>query len=343
MLGPAGSAPAPAAAEPPAALAAPGDGARRLCRISDPRVPESSGLAATGELIYTVNDGGDRVAVVVLDRSCRVRRTITGTVDPYDVEDLARSPDGAFWLADIGDNDQARDTVALELLDEDGRTTLFRFRYPDGPHDAEALLVDTRGRPFLVTKEPFGGRVYTPAGTPSTRRPTDLRRVASLSFGLTGTAGGPVGAASQVLVTGGAVAPDGRRLVLRTYTDAYLWDVPGGDVADALANGRPTRVPLPATAQGEAVTFAPDGRTLLTSTEGLPAPVHVVPLPAGPAGRATPGAAAEGGAGRPGADEPAADEPGVSRGSSAIIAALAAAAVVWAGSKVRRSSRSSAE
>ena len=249
-----------------------------LCTIRDPRIPESSGLAAAGSSLYTVNDGGFGLRVFVLDRTCRVRRVISGSVDPYDVEDLARAPDGTLWLADTGDNDADRSTVALERLGPDGGARLFRLRYPDGPHDAEALLLDAAGRPYVVTKEPLTAGVYTPAAPLSSARPTALRRVATLSFAPTGTAGGPVGTASQVVVTGGSVSADGRLVVLRTYTDAYIWSAPDSDIAAALGSGRPTRIPLPPTNQGEAVAVSPAGDSLLTTTEGLPGPVHEVPL-----------------------------------------------------------------
>ncbi len=319
------------ASEPPAAaprLTQPAADPRVLCRITDPRIRESSGLAVAGDSLYTVNDGGDRLQVFVLDRACRVRRVIENRLNPYDVEDLARSPDGTLWLADIGDNEAARRTVAVELLTEGGEASLFRFSYPDGPHDAEALLLDRRSRPYLVTKEPLAAGVYTPTRTPSSDRPTPLRLVTTLRFGPTSTPGGPVGTASQVLVTGGAVSPDGTRLALRTYTDAYLWSVPDGDVAAALKTGQPKRIPLPATRQGEAIAFAADGRSLLTSTEGLPAPVHAVPLDADPPtsrpGSTTPAPSAR-------ASDPPGD--GSSNLGNAAVAALLAAGLVWLGGK----------
>jgi hypothetical protein len=312
-------------------LVAPRD--RVLCTIVDRRIGESSGLVAAGDGLYTVNDGGERLRVYELDRNCRVRRVIDNGLNPYDVEDLARSGNGTLWLADIGDNEAVRPTIAAELLTEAGEATLFRFTYPDGPHDAEALVLDRRGRPYVVTKEPLDARVYTPARTPAPDRPTPLRMVASLSLRPTGTAGGPVGAASQVLATGGAVSADGTRLVLRTYTDAYVWSAPDGDLAAALRSGSPHRIPLPATRQGEAITFAADGRSLLTSTEGLPAAVHLVPLtgadlPITPEGPST-------SAGRPtgsGADPGGGD--GTSSLGNAAVAALLAAALVWGGGKV---------
>jgi hypothetical protein len=251
---------------------------RTLCTIRDSRITESSGLAAAGDSLYTVNDGGSRLRVFVLDRSCQVRRTVEAPLDPYDVEDLARTSDGTLWLADTGDNALTRSTVALERLRPDGTATLYRLAYPDGPHDAEALLLDRSGRPYIVTKEPLSSGVYTPDGALSAHRTTALRKVRTLSFGPTGTAGGPVGVASQVLVSGGAVSADGRLLVLRTYTDAFVWRAPDGDLEAALRSASSGRIPLPATRQGEGIAVSPDGRSLLTSTEGLPGPVHEVPL-----------------------------------------------------------------
>jgi hypothetical protein len=262
--------------------------ARVLCTIRDQRIDESSGLAASASALWTVNDGGRRLEVFQLDRSCRVTRTITADIDPYDVEDLARAKDGTLWLADTGDNGLDRSTVALERIRPDGSAALFRLAYPDGPHDAEALLLTPSGTLYVATKEPLASNVYTPAGPLSQTRPTPLRKVASFGMLPTGTAGGPVGTAGQVVVTGGAVSPDGTVVVLRTYTDAYVWAAPDGDVEAALRSGNRRRIPLPPTDQGEAVAVSADGRSLLTSTEGVPGAVHEVPLGAASAPPPTP-------------------------------------------------------
>ncbi len=289
-------------------LSAPGparaEGPRTLCTIRDSRITESSGLAASADRLWTINDGGSRLQVFELDRTCRVRRVVSAGIDPYDVEDLARAADGTLWLADTGDNGLNRSTVALERIRPDGSAALFRLTYPDGPHDAEAVLLTPSGQLFVATKEPLTSNIYTPVGPLSGSRPTALRRVASIGLLPTGTAGGPAGAAGQVVVTGGAVSPDGRSVVFRTYTDAYVWAVPDGDVVAALKSGDRHRIALPPTAQGEAVTFAPDGRSLLTSTEGLPGAVQEIPLgSAAPAPAPVPSASAPAAA----ADEP---EPG---------------------------------
>ena len=134
------------------------------CQISDARLAELSGLVATGDQVLAVNDGGDQAAVHLLDAACQVVDVHTAAVDPYDPEDMALGADGTVWLADTGDNNVIRPTVALLALRPDGTTGVYRLSYPDGPHDAEALLLAPDGTPYLVTKEVLGAsKVYRPA------------------------------------------------------------------------------------------------------------------------------------------------------------------------------------
>ena len=154
--------------------------------------------------------------------------------------------------------------------------------YEDGAQDAETLLVHpVTGRLYVVTKSYFGpASVYAAAEPLRTDAVNRLEKVAEVELSATGTPGGPrqLGPLAQVAVTGGAVAPGGDKVVLRTYTDAHEWVVTGGDVAAALGSG-PARVvtPLPETEQGEAITYSRDGASLVTTAEGRGAPVHVVP------------------------------------------------------------------
>ncbi|MQA32596.1 hypothetical protein GCU49_03310 [Modestobacter roseus] len=302
------------------------------CTITDPRLPEISGLASAGETLLAMNDGGDRAEVYVLDAACAVAEVRSGEVDPYDPEDLALAADGTLWLADIGDNNAVRETVALIGLRPDGGTTLTRLTYPDGAHDAEALLLAPDGTPYIVTKEVLGASgVYRPDALLADGATVPMTRVVGLGFTLTGTPGGPVGRAGQLLVTGGAVSADGERIALRTYTDAYVWTLEGSDVAGALS-GAPIRVPLPESPQGEAITFAANNRDLLVASEGLPAPVTLVPV-TGEAAAAGPAGAASGPAPT---GELATAAPGVPPVTAGIIAAGIATVLVWVGGKLRR-------
>lgn len=246
-----------------------------VCTVDDPRLTELSGLAADGTSFYASNDGGTRLTVFVLDRSCAVRKVITGDIDPYDVEDLAVANDGTLWLGDTGDNSLQRDTVAVHTLRPDGTARLYRLTYPDGRHDAEALLLGPSEVPYIVTKNVLGtAAVYRPTGPLRSPGPTPLTKVAEVTIPASSTNGGPAGAASSALVTGGAVSRDGSVVALRTYTDAYLYPAPDGNIVAALSR-QPVRIPLPREPQGEAVALAPDG-SLLSGGEGSDQPIRSV-------------------------------------------------------------------
>jgi hypothetical protein len=239
-------------------------------RLTDRRIIESSGLATSTRhagVTWTHNDsgGGPRLYAVGRDGRTRARLTLAG-LDPYDWEGIASGPDHTLWVGDIGDNSQRRETIALFRVTEPARLangtvdwTRFRFRYPDGPHDAEAVLVHPQtGRVYVATKSVIGGGLYVGPQRlllASTGRVNELTRVAGV----------------PPLVTDGAFAPDGSRFVLRGYLSAWLFDEPGRQIE---------RIALPDMEQGESVTFSADGTSLLAGTEGAKSPVWRVPLPA---------------------------------------------------------------
>jgi hypothetical protein len=323
------SGPVPAsAAEPP----------QPLCTMKDSRIGELSGLASDGEHLYAINDGGTKVQVFVLGRDCKVQKVLTDRTDPFDVEDLARTPDGRLWLSDTGDNQKGRLTVALLELSPQGKATLHRLTYPDGQHDTEALIMDRAGTPYLVTKDVLGeAKVYRPSGPLGSPGPTNLEKVGSLKIETTDTPGGPVGSIGSALVTGGASTADGGVVALRTYTDAYLYAVPGGDVLAALQR-TPVRIPLPGEKQGEAIAFDPDG-TLLSGSEGVGQPLRTVRGAAALAaqsgapaeGKTSTGTSASSGSAGDGAGLPILPAAGIT---------LAAVGIGWFGiSRLRRRSR----
>jgi hypothetical protein len=246
-----------------------------LCAVKDSRIGELSGLVSDGEHLYAMNDGGTKIQVFVLGRDCKVQKVITDRTDPFDPEDLARTPDGTLWLSDTGDNNKGRLTVALEELSPQGKVTMHRLTYPDGQHDTEALIMDKSGTPYLITKDILGeAKVYRPSGPLASPGPTNLEKVGTVKIAATDTQGGPVGSIGSVLVTGGASTADGKVVALRTYTDAYLYAAPDGDVLAALQRN-PVRIPLPGEKQGEAIAFDPDG-TLLSGSEGVGQPLRAV-------------------------------------------------------------------
>ena len=300
-----------------------------VCTPTDPGLTELSGLAQHEGRFYATGDGGAALRVPVLDpATCATVDVVTAPGDPRDVEDLAVAADGTVWLADTGDNRRTRTTVALFAV-KDGAATLYRLRYPDGPHDGEALLLEHGGRPVIVTKEITGvAGIYAPAGPLVSPGPVDLVRLGQLVIAPTDTPGGPVGQLGSIVVTGGAVSPDGAIVAVRTYTDAYVFAAPDGNAVTALA-GRATRVPLPGEPQGEAVAVTDDGR-LISGSEaagGSRPPIRAV-TDVRPAPAATSSSAPATPASPTTSTAPTAGS-GVNVGTGAVLAVLVAGLAVW--------------
>jgi len=231
--------------------------------FADERIDESSGLVVRGRTVLTVNDSGDGPYVYAVDRRTGETTGVTtfADEDPVDVEALAPGRGGTTWVGDIGDNGRVRDSVTVHRftpLVHGGwaRATSFGLRYPDGPHDAETLLVHPgTGRVAVVTKRPFiGGVVYL---APPRLTPDAVHRLERV-------------AAVRGTVTGGAFLPGGRHVVLRTYGSAAVYTYPGFEEVAAFE--------LPVQEQGEAVAVGPDGRLYL-STEGALSDVLAMKLP----------------------------------------------------------------
>ena len=251
------------------AVAATPDAPTQLLRIKDPRVIESSGLAtgvALPEVLWTVNDSGDRPRVYGIgsDGSTVATLTLRGA-RARDWEAVAVSPragGGAWlWIGDIGDNRSSWPTVRVYRVVEpsalgarDVSWQAYELRYPDGPRDAEALLVDPRdGRLYVVSKRVQGAAVYRAPPELRRDRVNVLERVAS----------------APPLVTDGSFAPDGR-VALRDYLQAFLAPQLGA---------RAARLTLPLQPQGEGLTWAADGSALVVSSEGRNSVVWRVPVP----------------------------------------------------------------
>jgi hypothetical protein len=294
--------------------AAAGADAEVLLRIGDPRVVESSGLAASPRhagVLWTHNDSGDTARLFAIGRGGRVVATLRlAGVEARDWEAMAVGRDDrgapALLVGDIGDNQGVWPSVTVyrvaepaRLGDATVRAERYRLRYADGPRDAEALLVDPRGnRLYVASKDDAGGGLYQAPAELRGDRVNLLRRVGRV----------------PALVTDGAYSPDGRTLVLRDYRAAHVY---------AAAGGRLARVPLPPQPQGESIAFSRDGRDLLAGSEGAGSEVWRVRLPAA----AVPRVAATT---RPPAPSPR-RQPAVSAlaAVAALLAVTAGAAAAW--------------
>jgi hypothetical protein len=247
--------------------------------VRSARLTEVSGIVESRSrdgVLWAHNDSGDTARVFALGLNGNVLGTFRlAGIDARDWEDIAAGPGPVagrryLYVGDIGDNARSRDTISVLRVREPavnpGAAPVTRtiaadrlvLRYPDGPHDAEALLVDPRSGALLVVTKQLDGRsavFRAPAGLADGSE-TVLRRVATLRLGF------------GVLVTGGDVSRSGAVVVLRTYGSVLLYARPAGKPLWAAFRGRRCSGIAPPEAQGEAIALRTDGRGYVTVGEG---------------------------------------------------------------------------
>jgi hypothetical protein len=212
---------------------------------------------------------------VAVSTTGKLAAVVTFRATVSDLEDIAIGPGPQedvdyLYVGDIGDNSERRPEIRIvrfpepDLKGERGQqltvdgAELFRLKYPDGPHNAEAMFVDPAGRElYIVTKEKSRGRLYRVAlDELKTGASTNLTKAATLDV---------------ENVSAGSISRDGRQVLLRWEKEGWLWQRETGEsVANALAR-KPQKVPVLGKKQGsngEAIGFGANGDSYFTISEG---------------------------------------------------------------------------
>ncbi|HEY3221291.1 MAG TPA: hypothetical protein VGJ80_11215 [Gemmatimonadales bacterium] len=274
--------------------------------FQSPRLVESSGVAVSHAypgVLWTHNDSGDRPYLYATDlRGSNRGALLVPGAEAFDWEDMSLGPcpvpftlqprpprviaATCVYLADTGDNLEFRPFVTIYAIPEPqpperagdtlGTTrapAVLRLRYPDGPHDVEAVYVSPRDTAvYLVSKGATRGsaiRLYrVDRSRWSNSDTSDAVTVASLVQTLDIR---PNPEAGRV-VTAGAVRSDGRLVALRTYTEIYLfYSGVGGRLLPA--RERPCNIAgIEGGRGGEAIDFLDDSTLVLTSEAGRSRP-----------------------------------------------------------------------
>jgi hypothetical protein len=207
-----------------------------------------------------------------------------------------------IYLGDVGDNEARKPTVTIYRVAEppvdagpsDPRAApmaststaeILTVRYPDSPHDVEALYVTASGDLFIITKR----RLLDGARKP---RQALIYHVPAAAWTSSGTVTAALVDSLPIVpgdtpgrqVTDAALSPDGTLLAVRTYAEVYIFAVDS-------ATGRPSSGRRPSVCtildlnenQGEGIAWWWDKRRLVLTSEGTGAPLHVIDclLPAG--------------------------------------------------------------
>ncbi len=261
-------------------------------RVESKEINESSGIAASKcqtDVLWTHNDSGDGPYIFAMDTAGRDLGTWkVENADNVDWEDIAEFKDADgncfLYIGDIGNSSKEprRTEHKIYKIDEpkvpsggsgSSRThpvetspaAIIAFSYPDGPHDAEALLVNPKDESiYVITKDrsaPAGVYRFEPLfGGP----PVRPKKVADLT----------VPAIPNGFLTGGDIAPDGKHVVLCDYFAAYeLSQMPDAESFDEIWQQRPKPIDLGLRTQGESIGYSSDGRSLFATSEGANEPL----------------------------------------------------------------------
>jgi hypothetical protein len=274
-----------------------------------PELTENSTAAASASqpgIFFTINDAGNQPLLYAFDSTGADRgawrvagvRNIdweAASVGPCaaGAERATASPASCVYIGEVGDNDAKRPARAIYRVAEPpaqgagfvGSVTpaTLVYRYPDQPHDVEAMYVAPNGDTFLITKRQL-------RNTARERRPALVFRLPAAAW----TATAPVeatlidslpiipGSAPKRQITDAALSADGRRLAVRTYREVYIFVT---DSATGRVDGMVPPTVCNVTAfdrwQGEGVAWYGQRGALLLTSEGRDSPMHAVncPLP----------------------------------------------------------------
>jgi hypothetical protein len=254
--------------------------------MTSPDLTEASGIVAarkTPGVLWTHNDSGDGpYAYAMTTAGVHLAKYQLVGAGAIDWEDIAIGPGPAggetyLYLGDIGANVPALNVTAYRVVEPvvvaaPGITALagvdaLPMTYPDGPHNAECLLVDPIiGDLFIVTKEATGlSKVFRNPAPHAAGVGVTLIEVATLDVSLF---------SGSLLVTGGDVSASGDLIALRTYSGAFMWARQSGTPLWTAFSVAATPVAAAAEPQGEAIGFAPDGSGYWTVSEGLGSPLY---------------------------------------------------------------------
>ncbi|GGS28912.1 WD40 repeat domain-containing protein [Streptomyces griseoviridis] len=279
--------------------------------ITDPRITESSGLAASRlhpGVYWTHNDQDNGPYLYAVDGATGrtvARVSLAGIGTPRDVEAISIGPDNRIYVGDIGDNLGGTWPYVwiyelpepAELKDQTVEAKQYVVKYDDGPRDAESMVVHPKtGRVYIIDKQEDGGHLYEGPAELSTSGANVFKRSAAV----------------DLWATDAAFSPDGEQLTVRGYLGGLYYDWNDGTPA------RKGRISVPL-GQGESVTYTVDGKKLLLGMEGANSAVKAQDAPGG-----EPSAAASGGGGAAAASED-------SDGTTLKVGGAAAVLVVLAG------------
>lgn len=195
-----------------------------------------------------------------------------------DWEDIASGPGpesnvNYIYIAETGDNDEVFPEYYIYRFPEPGQNQdridhfeTIPFKYPEGKsYDVETLLLDPHTRDlYLVTKRQLTqAHVFRLPYPQKTGESNIAELVTSIPYGM---------------LTSGSISPDGKEILLKSYTNIFYWKVREGEsIPAALSRPHDMLPPYILEPQGEAIAFDKNAGGYFTISEkgSSPGPVKL--------------------------------------------------------------------
>lgn len=264
---------------------------RTIGKIKNSDVIEASGIAVSKcqpNVFWVHNDSGDDAFIYAVNSAGDNLGTWkVKNAQNFDWEDIAEFKDSNgrcfVYIGEIGDNRLIRSVHTVyrvaepqvtpatanlkrnDALETDPAESV-SFRYADGNHNAETLMVHpVSGDIYVLSKNRTGpSGVYKIAPTFNSGVVQQVATIANVQVPSV-----PIG-----LLTGGDISSDGSHVAICDYVDGYELTLPAGDNNfDDIWKQQVVRIDLGPRDTGEAIAYGLNGTTIYATTEGKNAPI----------------------------------------------------------------------
>lgn len=188
-----------------------------------------------------------------------------------DWEDLciAKGPDPSLhyiYIAETGDNTAQYRSYALYRFPEPAKEAIeinavetISFQYPDGSHDAEAILIDPLNNDiYIITKRENQAQVYQLTYPYSLTATNTLKLAGQLPY---------------TMVVSAAITPDQKGIAIKTYQRIYYYPRTNTETIMQTLMKTPDQLNYIPEQQGEAICFSNNNLGYYTISERVTEPV----------------------------------------------------------------------
>lgn len=225
-------------------------------------IDEASGLTESANLngyLWTNQDSGAPNSLYLISKDGKsIKEYNVPGSENHDWEDITSGPGpnsgvNYLYIGDIGNNNPPMTETNIiyripEISDLNGsfqssQLEKIKFRYPDGPRDAETLLLDPNTRDiFIISKESAQTGIYRLPYPQSTSEIITAEKTGIIP--------------SVATATSGDISVSGDEIAIRTYVSVFYWTRKEGEtVSQTLSQNAKKQLLVALEPQGEGICF----------------------------------------------------------------------------------------